>query len=199
MTASLESRLQRRMPHVLRLAIKFDGVGFRNVGLRFANQRDLLSTRGSYEWGGRFNVAKDFGVLYLSCDLHTCIEELNHAASYEGLDVEEKLPRMAVGIRVALKTVLDLTDPAIRRELGVTKKTLIQTDWAKENALGKEAPTQIIGWAAKSAGFEALLVPSARWPGRNLNLLDDGRLVTKASIINAHELDKRRRHRKKRP
>src|SRR2546425_1225179 len=122
MKAPLERRLHRQMPDVLKLAIEFRGVGFRNVGQRYANKLDVLSTRGSYEWGGRFNVARDFGVLYLSCDLHTCIEELQYAARYEGLEVEEKLPRTITGIRVDLKNVLDLTSAIVRRKLGVAKK-----------------------------------------------------------------------------
>ncbi|MGI9107375.1 MAG: RES family NAD+ phosphorylase [Pyrinomonadaceae bacterium] len=184
MAGTLERKLQRRMPHVLKLAVKFQGVGFRNVGQRFANKRDILSTKGSYSWGGRYNVARDFGALYLSCDLHTCIEELEYAARKDGFTVEEKLPRTMTGIRVELVKVLDLTDSKVRRELGISRKILMETDWVKENSKGNDAATQIIGRAAKGVGFEALLVPSARWPGKNLNLLDDGNLLSRVSVIN---------------
>src|SRR3954468_4869210 len=122
MAASLEQKLKRRMPEALKLAIKFQGVGFRNVGQHYANKLDILSTIGSYLWGGRYNIATAFGVLYLSCDLHTCLGELEYAARYEGVNVQEKLPRTMTGIRLELAKVLDLTDTKVRRMLGISRK-----------------------------------------------------------------------------
>jgi hypothetical protein len=112
------------------------------------------------------------------------------------LAIEEKLPRTFVGIRIDVSKVLDLTNPTIRRKLGITKKLLIDTDWFHENfVLGNEAATQIVGRVARHFGFEALLVPSARGPGNNLNLIDDGRLTTRALVVNLKLLSARRRRR----
>jgi RES domain-containing protein len=193
MAVPLERTLQQRMPEVLKLAAKFPiVVSFRNVRQRFANGRDIVSTEGSYRYGGRYNVARDFGILYLSCDIHTCIGEFEYYATrIKGAGVEESLPRTITGIRLELQKVLDLTDGKVLRKLGVTKKILVDTDWIKENNEGPDAPTQIIGRAAKAAGFEALLVPSARCTGKNLNLLADNVLL-RALVINVKELRTKR-------
>lgn len=194
MTKSLERRLQQRIPQTLKLAVEFKGVVFRNSPQRYATEQGVISTAGSRMVGGRYNVPHEFGVLYLSCDVHTCTEELEFAARNEGAKVEEKLPRTFTGIKVELEKVLDLTDAGVRRKLGITKKVLVETNWLKENSEGKEATTQVIGRVAKGAGFEALLVPSARWPGMNLNLLlDEGHLSTKVSIIKGRRLRMKRR------
>jgi RES domain-containing protein len=185
MPAHLEESLHHRMPQVLKLATEFSGTGFRNVGQVYANQKDILSTKGSYRSGGRYNVATAFAVLYLSCDLDTCLAELRYQAIKEGLTIEEKFPRTFIGIRVEARKVLDLTDQTIRRKLGITKKLLLETNWEHENyVLGNEAATQIVGRVAKHFGFEAVLVPSARGGGNNINLIDDGNLPTRASAIN---------------
>jgi RES domain-containing protein len=176
------------MSNPTEITAEYRGVAFRNVSQRFATTLDALSTRGSRAWGGRFNVATEFGVLYLSCDLQTCLNELEHAARYEGVFVEEKLPRTIVGVRVILKNVLDLTNPLTRKKLKLSKRILIDTEWIKENVMGKEAATQIIGRVAKAAGFEAILVPSARCSGKNLNLIDDGSLLDRAAVVNANLL-----------
>lgn len=193
MTETLERKLQRRMSKALNRAVKFQGVGYRNVGQQFANRQDIVSTIGSLNWGGRYNVARNFGVLYLSCDLDTCLKELEHAARYEGVSIEEKLPRTVTGIKVQLLKVLDLTDTRVRKEIGIPKKILVETDWAKENRDGREAPTQMIGRLARDAGFDALLVPSARWSGKNLNLLDDGKLSSRVLVINLEALGPKKR------
>jgi RES domain-containing protein len=192
----LELKLHQRMLKVLNLASSFQGlVGFRNVGQPYANSHDALSTKGSFEYGGRYNVAKDFGVLYLSCDLHTCVGELERAARREGVEVAEKLPRTVMGIKVKLTKVLDLTDARVLRRLGLSRK-ILSTDWVKENNEGRDAPTQVIGRAAKNIGFEALLVPSESWHGMNLNLLDDGNLVDRVLVVNCALLGPRKRARR---
>lgn len=187
------------MPQALNNAIEIQGiVCFRNLPQRYANTQDVLATVGSYGGGGRFNLPKNFGVLYLSCDFHTCVEELQHSALKEGLPVESKLPRAVIGVELKLSKVLDLTDASVCRGLGINRKELVETDWAKENAEFREARTQVIGRIAREIGFEAILAPSARWSGRNLNLLDDGNLLSKALVKNIDELCPKR-HARRRP
>lgn len=189
MTETPEQQLRQKMLKALAHACQFKGISFRNVGQRFANKQDIVSTRGSYKLGGRYNVAQGLGVLYLSCDLDTCIKELEHAARREGVEVEEKMPRTVTGIKVRLTKVLNLTDPKVRRELGVSRRTLVETDWTAENKDGREALTQIIGRLAKDAGFDALWVPSARSSGQNINLLDHGNLsLPRVKVINIQKL-----------
>lgn len=173
--------LPEKMQDALRRAAPFQGVCFRNVSQKFAHQQDILSAKGSFIRGGRFNLKGTFEVLYLSCDLRTCIEEIITSAERDGFQVEETLPRTAVGIEVKLSRVLDLTDPAVRRRLGITKKNLTAPNWVKSQNAGQEAFTQQIGRLAREAGFEAILVPSAVARGKNLDIFPD-RLLSGSSL-----------------
>jgi RES domain-containing protein len=164
----------------LPLAIPFEGVCFRNVRQKFATPQQILSAEGSFLKGGRYNFRETFAVLYLSCDIHTCLEETTQSFRVHGLEVAEALPRTVVGIQVRLSQVLDLTNPRIRHRLGVTKRELVETDWKSFQSLGQEALTQQLGRFARDAGFEALLVPSAALPrtGKNLDIFPDCLLPT---------------------
>jgi len=78
-------------------------------------------------------------------------------------------PRVFAGLTIRLKDVLDLTDGRVRRSLGFTLNELVTEDWAAIQRSGQEAWTQAIGRGAAIAGFDGLLVPSARRPqGRNV-------------------------------
>jgi RES domain-containing protein len=81
-----------------------------------------------------------------------------------------------------LGRVLDLTDSAIRRKIGFTLTELLDEDWEAIQARGEEAWTQAIGRGCRQAGFEAILVPSARHRGgRNIVIFPD-RLAAGSSL-----------------
>ncbi|MBV9852223.1 MAG: RES family NAD+ phosphorylase [Armatimonadetes bacterium] len=172
-------------------AIPFAGICFRNVSQQFANRHDILSARGSAIAGGRFNFRGTFEVLYLSCDVHTCLEETTKAFQRDGFDVAKTLPRTIIGVEVAVSRVLDLTDPTVRRRLGITRASLTGTDWLyDQEVLGREAVTQEAGRLAREAGFEAILTPSAvSRIGRNLDVFPD-RLLSGSLcwVVNAERL-----------
>ncbi len=181
--------LEQRVHKAISRAVRFEGVCFRNVKPKYANPRDILSPEGSLNNDGRYNFKGAFGVLYLSCDAHTCLEETTHAFYASGLDVAKLLPRTIVGIAVRLSTVLDLTDYNVRRAIGINKTILTGTDWASTNLTNGEAITQSIGRFAKEAGFESLLVPSAVCEGKNLDIfLDNLRPSSAISAVNESDL-----------
>jgi RES domain-containing protein len=186
-TPLLEQKIQRAIKH----AVPYEGtdqpqgICFRSVKQKFANLQDILSAQGSLFTGGRYNFVGDFGVLYLACDPHTCLEEVTRAATAGGFRAAENFPRTFIGIRVRLSRVLDLTSPRMRRRLGVSKQLLVATNWERIQDEGEEATTQAIGRLARSAGFEAILTPSAAWAGNNLNIFLDKVLSTsKLSLVN---------------
>src|SRR5687768_14807081 len=122
--------IERKIKRSLHLVTSFDDVCFRVVSQRYATQHDALSTRGSVIAGGRFNFKGTFGVIYLSLDPHTCLDEKIHAAALIGLDaVANLLPVTTISIEVKISRVLDLTDSHIRKTLGISKKILTDTDW----------------------------------------------------------------------
>jgi len=182
--------LDQRIHKALELAVEFDGFCFRNVSQRFANRWDILSPEGSRITGGRYNFKGSFGVLYLACDLHTCLEETTQANKALGFDIARRLPRTIVGIKVKLSKVLDLTDKKTRRTIGVSKSVLTETDWRHiQNVRNQEAITQQIGRFAKESGFEAILVPSAQTKGKNLNVFPDNLLPSsRIEVVNEDEL-----------
>jgi RES domain-containing protein len=182
--------LSEKMQDALQWAVPFSGICFRNVSVKFANIRDILSAQGSLRAGRRFNFKGAFAVLYLACDLHICLEESTKSLERDGFEVAKILPRIAIGIEVRLSLVLDLTNGTVRRKLGITKKKLIAPNWMKtQNVDKQEAFTQQIGRLAREAGFEAILVPSAVTRGKNLDIFPD-RLLPGSSlkIINRHLL-----------
>lgn len=182
--------LDEKMRNALEWAAPFSGVCFRNVSQQFANAQDILSAQGSLHAGGRFNFINTFAVLYLSCDLHTCVEETTKSARLPEMEVANVLPRTLIGIEVMLSRVLDLTAFYTRWRLGITKKDLTARDWEKNQNIDKqEAFTQQIGRLARDSGFEAILVPSAVTRGKNLDIFPD-RLLPSSSlkIVNRHLL-----------
>lgn len=105
----------QRVQDAISVAVPFSGICFRNVSQRFANQQEILSARGSLIGGGRFNFKGLFEVLYLFCDVHTCLEETTKSLQRAGRDVARALPRTIVGVDVTSSQVLNLTDPVIRK------------------------------------------------------------------------------------
>lgn len=186
--------LPEKMQEAARLAVPFSGVCFRNVAQRFATRRDVLSTQGSVLSGGRYNFHGTYPVLYLSCDIHTCVEETTKSFTQAGTSVAQALPRTIVGVEVRLTRVLDLTDPAVLRLLGITRLRLIRTDWVtSQDVDGREAFTQNIGRLARDAGLEAILAPSAALPrtGQNLCIFSDQLLPS--SLLRAINAERLRR------
>ncbi|PQO47676.1 RES family NAD+ phosphorylase [Blastopirellula marina] len=69
------------------------------------------------------------------------------------------------GIRVSLQVVCDFTLRSIRRKIGFSRQELLEEDWHALQRQGEESWTQAIGRGCRTAGFEAIKVPSARHAG----------------------------------
>ena len=67
-------------------------------------------------------------------------------------------------IKVRVARVFDLTDPSTREKLGIRLEDLVSGEWGI---------TQDLGRAARRAGFNALIVPSAAGSHRNLVIFKD--------------------------
>ena len=75
----------------------------------------------------------------------TALAEVSHYGVASG--------RIVVKKRVDLKNVLDLTDPAVRKKVGVSLEDITGNSYAKTHAVGD--------WA-RANGFDGILAPSAR-------------------------------------
>lgn len=167
---TLEQKIRQALPS----AIEFSGVCYRSVSQKFATQKSVTSATGSLITGGRYNLKGAFEVLYLAVDVHTCTEEVTRSMQVSEFVIADSLPRTTIAIEVKLSRVLDLTDDKILKQLAVSTAVLKNTDWKNiQNNDGREAVTQEIGRYARDAGFEALLVPSSVWKGKNLDIFSD--------------------------
>jgi len=169
-----ESSLREKIERAYQNPSAYQGVCYRNVRPKRAG--NLLSSPGSLVSGGRYNFKGLFEVLYLSCDVHTCVEETTRSLTQNAFDVAKTLPRLLVSIEVKLSKVLDFTDSRVRRDLGITKKVLTETDWASLQEAEVETITQAIGRLTRDVGFEAIFVPSATRLGNNLDVFPDNLL-----------------------
>jgi RES domain-containing protein len=160
--------LERALADSLTLTLPFEGVVFRSMGLRYANEEDATSGAGASLYGGRWNPV-GLATFYASLSIELAGAEALATSRYYRTDPARTLPRVDAAFDVRLQRVLDLTERRVRRRLRVTITALKTLDWRAANNRGEEALTQAIGRCAAAVGFEALIVPSSEVPrGRNL-------------------------------
>jgi RES domain-containing protein len=112
-----------------------------------------------------------FRTVYGSLDVETAVAEALAHFRHFGLPVSKAMPRVIVALEAKLRRVLDVTDGATRRALGVSTRRMLEEPWREEQKKRREALTQAIGRLAFEANLEGLLVPSAaRRGGVNLAL-----------------------------
>ena len=138
-----ENRIRQLLP-----GAPISGSYYRMLDSRFGSKMDEISP--SLIYGGRYNPAGEFGVLYLAIAPRCAYAELFRQV--EG--VKEDLPAQVVGtFRVDLRKCLDLTDSHVVKSLGIGVADLtVHADFQM---------THQISQAARHVGFEALLAPSA--------------------------------------
>jgi RES domain-containing protein len=149
-------------------ATGFSGVVVRSVSTKYATQSNFFSGVGASKSGGRWN-RKGIEATYASLDVETAIKEAYQNLLHYGFPISNIRPRTTAGARVKLKKVLDITVPATLQKIGFKAKDLVIEDWRAIQLGGEESWTQSIGRGCFLAGFEGLIVPSARNPkGKNL-------------------------------
>ena len=171
----------RQIVELVPRAITVNEVIVRSAGTRYANEDDFLSGRGAARHGGRWS-RPGLRAVYASLDIITATYEAYQNFLDFGFSLSTIRPRVTAGALAKLGRVLDLTDSPIRRKIGFTLTELLDEDWEAIQARGKESWTQAIGRGSRQAGFEAILVPSARHRGgRNIVIFPD-RLAAGSSL-----------------
>jgi len=161
---------------------------FRASEPTYATEGDLLTGEGSRQHGGRWNPRLSFATVYASFSDATALAEAKANHVYYHLNPADALPRTIVAIDVNLSKVLDLTDGAIRRTLGVSVTRMRNDDWRALNRRGDESLTQATGRAAYQSGLEGLIVPACD-AGKNLVWFPGNlRGTSKATIRNVNKL-----------
>lgn len=184
-----EDKLTKYFRRIYKTAPGFTGVCYRAVWREYADQNAVIQASGSFLGGGRYNMEAAFGALYLSCDPKTCIDECVRSIHINPTEMAGKLPRMIVGLKVEVSKILKLSKEDILKPTLLRKIDLLDLDWVQKQQDGEEVKTQLVGKVAKSVGFEAIVVPSARRDGCNLNLFPDNLLSTsKITLVNVSGL-----------
>lgn len=163
-------------------------VVFRCTEPTYATKDDMLTGEGSRRHGGRWNPPSSFATVYAAFSDTTALAEARANQVYYGLDPANALPRTIVAVDVRLGKVLDLTDGAVRKSLGVSATRLRNDDWREENRRGDESLTQAIGRAAYQTSLEGLIVPAC--DGKRNLVWFPGNLgrTSKATIRNVGKL-----------
>lgn len=153
------------------------GSFFRLVKLKY--QHPPLSAIGSKDIGGRYNAAKEFEILYAADGAPTALHETNIVVrAPDGSQVTVvSAPYILFSVSYQLQAVVDLTVPQTQRDLGIALDELL-VDWRPLVKRGETPLTHRIGRAARGAGAEALIVPSAKSPGTaNIAIIIDQLLI----------------------
>ncbi len=167
---------------------------FRVVGLEaYSKKKDpeLLFDLGPKisKGGQRFSPPDDHRGLYVSAELETAGSEF--ADGYDAWKRGECAKHVTFDMQVVLASVLDLTDPAIRRLLKTSKKE-IQSAWEGYADLhgGVWPPTWSLGHETFASGrFDGILFPSTKFSRGTCLLVFTERLVRGKTGVVIHRED----------
>lgn len=147
---------------------------------------DPLSTQGSRNAGGRYNLPGNFGALYTSMTAATAQVEIERGLRLRGIN-PTAYPASSwwdYELETTLEAVLDLTDPDVLAALGLGPDALITTE---------VGPTREIAAEARSRGYQGLLVPSAAEPGsKNLVVFDEA-ISGRVRVLHSRPVEFQRR------
>lgn len=115
----------------------------------------LLDFESPSRYEGRYNPVGDPGVWYASSTERGAWAELFRHWEHEEISPFE-LRRRVGRAKVIEPAVLDLTDPEVRDQMGVTGEELVSDDLRRCQELATEA---------REAGFDGILAPSAALDG----------------------------------
>jgi RES domain-containing protein len=114
---------------------------------------NLLSMRGSFLHGARYNIRAYFGVLYTSIS-----KEIAHREMARYFTVPPIGGFVEAAVRLRLSRVLDLTGRKLLQQASVTAEELAGPSYVMPQEIGRRA------W---ESGIEALIVPSAADPSES--------------------------------
>jgi RES domain-containing protein len=134
--------------------------------------RSLLAVDDPPSYPGRFHRVGDRATWYSSLSEQDAWAQFFRHHPQGGVDPMEVLRRIGRA-RVTDLRVLDLTDAKVRRLAGITLKQLRSNRYAACQALGR---------AAREAGFEGMLAPSAALRGDTTLVVFD-RALTRVTEI----------------
>lgn len=162
----------------------------RSATMKHATSRDFSAGDGAAARGGRWNP-RGIKTLYASTTPLTAVYEAYRNFFDFGFSLTSIRPRVFCGADVRVQALIDMTDSSIRRRLGLTLEEILDEDWQTIQREGDESWTQATGRGAYEAGFEGLLVPSARHRPDGVNVAifpDNLRADSRIDILGKEDL-----------
>ncbi len=127
---------------------------------RYENPDRVATTWQAHKWNVEANhrySGPGRGGVYGGTSQKTALAEITHYGAEAG--------RIPVSRNVRVDNVLDLTNPSVRRQLGVSLEDLTSNDYST---------TQRVGDWARQNGYNGILAPSARNAGGGNLVVFDG-------------------------
>jgi hypothetical protein len=150
----------------------FAGVAWR---VTWASRDPLAGGTG----GGRWHPPNDFEALYTSLDENGALAEIYYHLSRAPVFSSSNARLNRLAVRIDRTSVFD--DITALTPLGVDAVAFRRGDYGR---------TREIGAAAHFLDMQALIVPSARWPCRNLVLFPDRlRDAEAVRLLDSHEIN----------
>ena len=181
------TRFERAMNRFIaeKRLVAWRGDIYRFAHPKYAQASDFLGGSGAMLQGARWTPPGGPRTLYAATSPLLAARETFGLARKLGFPPRNLLPRVIQAMSVSVSRLVNATDGDIRTSLGVSKARMLETDWRKENARGREALTQAIGRAVAEGGLEGLIVPSVESPHEpNLALfMDNLRPLSKVEVL----------------
>lgn len=121
---------------------------FRMTNEQFASTIDDIGP--SFLYGGRYNPAKEFGVLYLSVSRECAFKEKLRQVKGRKDNLS---PQIVASFNVKIVRCLSLVDQTVLQSIGI-----VRDDLTRDNDF---SVPQNVAREARNVGFEALVAPSA--------------------------------------
>ena len=153
---------------------------FRIIHAKYAST--ALSAVGSYRFGGRYNPAGAFEVLYLADNPVTALEEVEALLrTNDDLKGVKGPPRIVLSVECVLQRVVQLNERALR-DLDLSLEN-VTGPWRESLRRNQTSVTHEIGLISFERGdVEALLVPSAKNPATSNLVVFPDRLMKGSAL-----------------
>ena len=157
---------------------------FRCVPPKWASSKNIISGKGSFRSGARFNAPESFAAIYGSTTPELALTESLVYQRDAGYPPQYALPLVLKAIRVDVRRMLSFTDPAVLNALALTLDEMLTNQWRLARAHGEESISQAAGRAAHACGIEALAAPSAHTAeGINIILFPDHLPISSIKVL----------------
>jgi len=174
------------------LAQALDAVFYRVAGPHHTTAKEIVSGKGAFIAGGRWNPIAEMRVVYLSQDPETATAEALEHFRYHRIPIAQALPKVIVAVAVRIDRLLDLTDPDVVNDLPIGLTALLAEDWRAVASSNAESASQALGWAAFAVGIQGLKVRSKANPiGTNVLVFPDNlSSMCHLRVLNEDDLEK---------